>query len=131
MVSLLDYTTALASLMGLKDWEFQFSETNCDDDTHAEIECVYGQRSAVISVNSKFDTYSPALERDVLVHELCHALLAQHGQMTSDVLRSFLSEEQQKVADIVLTNSEEWAVDLLSRALCQYLPTREAVSRHA
>jgi len=121
-----EYAEQLASLMGLADWTIEVCHEPTDVDTYAEIECVYGQRLAKISLNPNWTAYSRETQRDTLVHELVHALLAPFSQMAYDVVDALtLNEGAQCVAKAALAGSEEWVVDPISIAWAPYLPLPE------
>lgn len=121
-----EYTESLASMMGLADWTIEITFETCASDAHAEIECVYGQRLARISVSENWPAMSREAQRDTLVHELVHALLAPLSQMAYDMVNSLTNNEgAQDVAKAALTGSEEWVVDPISIAWAKHLPLPE------
>lgn len=123
-----EYTETLASCMGLADWTIEITFEVCGDDAHAEIECVYGQRLARISVSKNWLSMSRESQRSTLVHELVHALLAPLSQMAYDMVNSLTTNEgAQDVAKAALTGSEEWVVDPIAIAWAPNLPLPEEV----
>jgi hypothetical protein len=121
-----EYAEELASLMGLADWTIEIRFDPTDADTYAEIECVYGQRLARIGVNKNWWTYTREMQRDTLVHELVHALLAPFSQMAYDMVEALTDNEgAQAAAKAALAGSEEWVVDPISIAWAPSMPLPE------
>jgi hypothetical protein len=121
-----EYAEQLAALMGLSDWTIQILYEPTDIDTYAEIECVYGQRLAKISLNPNWQAYSRETQRDTLVHELVHALIAPFSQMAYDMVDVLTENEgAQSAAKAALAGSEEWVVDPISIAWAPYMPLPE------
>lgn len=121
-----EYTQELASQMGLADWTIEIRLDPTDSDTYAEIECVYGQRLARIGINRNWLTYTRELQRDTLVHELVHALIAPLSQMAYDMVDALTENEgAQAAAKAALAGSEEWVVDPISIAWAPHMPLPE------
>lgn len=118
-----EYAEDLASYMGLADWTIQVTFESCTDDTLAEIECVYGQRLARITLVKHWLCMPREDQRDTLVHELVHALLAPLSQMAYDMVDALTDNEgAQAAAKAALAGSEEWVVDPISIAWAPHLP---------
>lgn len=118
-----DYAQDLASMMGLTDWTITVkTDSPSDDDNMAEIDCIYGQRVGRINLNDEWDGYTPEVQRDTLVHELVHAILAPYSQMADDMLDSLGSTQQANTAKAALSNVEEWVTDAIALAWGQHLP---------
>ena len=121
-----EYTEELASQMGLADWTIEIRFDPTDTDTYAEIECVYGQRLARIGVNRNWFTYTREMQRDTLVHELVHALIAPLSQMAYDMVDALTDNEgAQAAAKAALAGSEEWVVDPISIAWAPHMALPE------
>lgn len=117
------YAEELVTWMGLADWTVEISTDEIEDDSLAEIECIYGQRLAKISLNPNWDTMTPAAQRDTLVHELVHAILAPMSQMSCDMIDALNVEGQGPiVAKAAIANVEEWVTDNIAIAWGQHLP---------
>ena len=91
----------------------------------AEIDCVYGQRVAKITLNDDWDLYTPEVQRDTLTHELVHAILSPFSQMADDMLDATGTSGEATVAKQALSNVEEWVTDSIALAWGQHLPLPE------
>lgn len=123
-----EYAEDLASYMGLADWNIEITYLSCDEDTLAEIECVYGQRLARITLAKNWLSLGRDTQRDTLVHELVHALIAPLSQMAYDMVDALTENEgAQAAAKAALAGSEEWVVDPISIAWAPHLPLPKEV----
>jgi hypothetical protein len=117
------YAEELASWMGLTDWTLQvLTDSPSEETSMAEIDCIYGQRLGKIALSDDWDSYKPETQRDTLVHELVHAILAPYSQMADDMLDALVSATQAAPAKAALSNVEEWITDAVALAWGQHLP---------
>jgi hypothetical protein len=118
-----EYAEELVSWMGLADWTITVTTEEVEDGSMAEIECIYGQRLARVSLSPQWDEFDLPTQRDTLVHELVHAILAPLTQMAYDMIDALNVEGQgPMVAKASMGNVEEWVVDNIAIAWGQHLP---------
>lgn len=115
------YIKSLAQAMGLGGWTFKVDEEVSTDGTLAEIECVYGQRHAVVFLAKDWATMSPTDKRDTLVHELLHAHLSGLMYLVNDLLK-VAGKKAAAYGGAAWHLHEEYTVEALAQAWAPMLP---------
>jgi hypothetical protein len=115
------YLREAADKLGLKHWNVTLSVFPLEDeDLQAEItqsECQH----AVVKLPERFFGFSPAYQRLVLAHELCHLHLARMDecvQASTEVMEANVY----KLFFCSYSDAEEQAVEAFARLLAPSLP---------
>lgn len=108
------YILRVASLMGLKDWDFLLREEPAEGRALAQVETIYGQKYANIWVGVDFWDRDPDTQRHVIVHELVHC----HQAVTTHMIAgSFLAEKLGQSAYEVFASAYEQAAEYTTDAI--------------
>lgn len=109
------YARALADLVGLKDWRVEIVDEPPDsDDAFAFVECLYGQKYALIRLSDNCLKASEEDQRHAIVHELCHA----HHTAVDQVVAAMVGDRQYELYRLQV----EYSVDAVAVALAALLP---------
>lgn len=116
------YVRHLADVMGLRDWVIDVQERYIPSDEGdsssvalAQIDCAFGSRRAVISLDPGWKDGNPERLRMVIVHELTHAHLSLMGWIANNV-HSALGDVAFGVFRDSMHDAEELAVDAIAMA---------------
>lgn len=109
-------------ILKLSDWQITISNAPCAKGFKAEIKADEEYRIATIYLAPNFFE-RPATERDeVIAHEICHLFLARCAACLDD-LESHLSAPVYELLCAQFKKSEEYAVEMVSRAILPTLPS--------
>jgi hypothetical protein len=118
------YIRTLADQLGLRDWEIDLDEHLPDvEDAVATCWCVYGRRSATISVCERFRRLSATRQRVVIVHELLHCHFEHCSQIVrEDAALGSMRREEAELLDAAFTRAFEYGIDATAVAIAPKFP---------
>jgi len=112
------YIWQIADMLGLKGWDIYLTHAASDDDANASVHPVYGRYTAGLSVNKRWFTYTPEVQRNTIIHELLHVV---HNRQT-EVVRT---TKQRDEVWITFNRETELMVDHLATAIDNLFPLPE------
>jgi hypothetical protein len=115
------YARTLADKMELRDWTISTAHRPSVEDANAEVECVYGKKTAIISLSLGFDGRSPEENRTTMVHELIHCHLAALDQHMRDARGNANKAWVQQLESTVNVH-QEYAVQALADVISPFMP---------
>lgn len=115
------YARRIAEAMGLSGWVISEATCFASDGCYAEVQAVYGQRSAVLYLSADWEELSAEVRRSTIVHELVHLHLAHLTFLSYDMFAS-VSKSSSDCFRAALTLAEEYAVDAIAEAWAPSLP---------
>jgi hypothetical protein len=108
--------------MLLADWEIKLRR-DPEPVGGASVVLIPGRRSARIRLNGRFGSYTRAVQRHSIVHELVHCHLSPLGYHMGRQLHDHPDEEQMRVRwKLGHSSHEEYAVDQLARIIAPRMP---------
>ena len=69
---LVNYIRNIADRMGLKDWQFHLDRNPASAGKIAQTEIWGDSQTATVWLGKQFFDYPPGMQRETIVHELCH-----------------------------------------------------------
>jgi len=108
------YVLEIAKTMNLTNWDISLSDEICDYESSATCTCLNGRKDALIRLSEDFWGGSLEVQRDTIVHELLHIVLApMHNPLAKVLYDPALS---------FYISSLEYGVDDLTNILAPFLP---------
>lgn len=109
------YIDQIKQLLGLGQWDIFLSAASSEPHTNASVHPVYGRRVVPIAVNRDWWSYSPADQRNTIVHELLHVV---HNSQTEVVRTSPTAGWMWRTFE----RETELMVDHLAGVIDQFVP---------
>lgn len=116
------YVNRIKEHMGLSEWVIEVQATPADDGNLAEIDCVYGQRRALLFVCEEWHGLPPETQRSTLAHEMLHAHVSGLAQMLHDTIDPVLKKGERRIVEAAFRLCEEHMVDTIALAWAATLP---------
>lgn len=117
-----EYVYSLARILRLADWEYEIPSEPCEDGSCATIDCVFGQKRAVLHLAADFFTHDGPWQRQTLVHELVHCHLAQSRWLIYKAADEILSKAAAAALFLGFDQNLEYATDGLADAIAPLVP---------
>lgn len=120
--ALCQYIAVVSSMMGLGSWRIGVQVVSGEDvDYAARITCTHGQRHAIIVFDESTLSLGPVERREVVVHELVHALLGVVDEVIETVGPA-LGQQAYALFDRAHEIAIEHATDDLARVIAPFMP---------
>jgi hypothetical protein len=108
------YVTDVAAALQLRDWTIELKFDGLEEGDCAQVDALYGQRRATVTLGEVFRTQSPSDQRDTIVHELLHLVLMPSWQYIEELFDAELTARASRVAWLAYTQHVEYSVDQLA-----------------
>lgn len=120
------YVDSIRPMLGLSDWEVVVKSEPPDDPSHdASHQSVYGCKLSLLRVSDQFWAYKPDQQREVVVHELLHAVFAAPQDQVRNILPTHLRGRGGVVFRDMWFQAQEYAIDQLAVAIGRHFPLPE------
>ncbi len=116
------YVLAMASVMGLRDWEFSVHEGVEHARNMADCVVTKGMRHASIGFSHEFWDKAPDVQRLYVAHELTHCHVAWMEHVVEDACKPHLPPAALVALLDLHTTQNELATDAISSAWSKTLP---------